>query len=210
MQVIQHSASHSVHSFSGYAAQPRHSPERPFHLKVLATPDERIAIAGLRKFAPMGVEDDLGAGLMPYEALRDDVGVVTGLYHRDKLVATMRFVPSGYRLTAAERLDSSVAKLRKWQGPAVGRLGVSSSHQMSARPSCCIVVWRCPCVLSRVATKLRASMRLPPFRWPACGAGSVCIRSPHSPARVARRFSWWLVPFRMSLPLWRCPRPRFR
>src|SRR5262249_54705087 len=49
----------------------------PLHLRVLRTGRQREELATLRKHAPMGVEDDLGAGLMPYESLRDDMGFVT-------------------------------------------------------------------------------------------------------------------------------------
>jgi len=80
----------------------------PLHLRVLRTGRQREELATLRKHAPMGVEDDLGAGLMPYESLRDDMGFVTAMYRGSKLVATMRFVPSGLRLTAAERLPNGI------------------------------------------------------------------------------------------------------
>jgi predicted GNAT family N-acyltransferase len=120
----------------------------------------------------MGVEDDLGAGLMPYEALRDDVGVVTGLYHRDKLVATMRFVPSGYRLTAAERLGSSVAKL-----PEVARAGSWEVGRLIVAPD-----ERSPELLHRcLALSLRALARRNEI------AGFYAIAT-FSMARLWRRF----------------------
>jgi predicted GNAT family N-acyltransferase len=102
-----------------------------YTLRVLQTPQERAAIAGLRRHAPMGVEDDLGAGLMPFETIRDEVGVVTALYRDAMAVATMRFVPSGHELTAAERLEA-VAKLPAIAGPhnwEVGRLIVDPDER---------------------------------------------------------------------------------
>ncbi|HEX2545451.1 MAG TPA: hypothetical protein VHL79_11260 [Ramlibacter sp.] len=82
--------------------------QAPLHLRILRTAREREQLAGLRKYAPMGVEDDLGAGLMPYEAMRDEVGVVTAMYRGSELVGTLRFVPSGLDLTAAERLAGGI------------------------------------------------------------------------------------------------------
>lgn len=107
--------------------------DAPLHLRVLRTARQREELATLRKHAPMGVEDDLGAGLMPYETLRDDMGFVTAMYRGSKLVATMRFVPSGLRLTAAERLPDGIGEAGNrilgagnWE---VGRLIVSPDER---------------------------------------------------------------------------------
>jgi hypothetical protein len=103
------------------------------HLRVLRTAREREQLAALRKHAPMGVEDDLGAGLMPFEAKRDEVGLVTAMYRGSKLVGTLRFVPSGLGLTAAERLagDTGEAGARilgpgSWE---IGRLIVDPEER---------------------------------------------------------------------------------
>lgn len=107
-------------------------PEAQLRIKVLATHEQRQAIADLRKHAPMGVEDDLGAGLMPFEAKRDEVGVVTAVYRGSKLLATLRFVPSGLRLTAAERVSvgapgaQSILGQGNWE---VGRLIVAPEER---------------------------------------------------------------------------------
>jgi len=106
--------------------------ELPLHVKVLANPEQRHVLAELRKLAPMGVEDDLGAGLMPFESLRDQVGMVMAIYRGPKLVATLRFVPSGRRLTAAERVrdlvagDCEILGEGNWE---VGRLIVSPEER---------------------------------------------------------------------------------
>lgn len=84
-------------------------PAAPLHLRVLRTAAERQAIAGLRRHAAFGVEQDLGLGLKPLEQTRDEVGLVTAVYRRSQLLATLRFVPTGHRLTGAERLLDSVS-----------------------------------------------------------------------------------------------------
>jgi predicted GNAT family N-acyltransferase len=104
---------------------------------VLATHEQRQAIADLRKHAPMGVEDDLGAGLMPFEAKRDEVGVVNAFYRGSKLLATLRLVPSGQqlsgqRLTAAECVPGGIAEGAGILGPGnweVGRLIVAPEER---------------------------------------------------------------------------------
>lgn len=65
---------------------------------------ERSAISGLRKLAAFGVERDLELELAPLEKARDEIGIVTAVYKNQRLIATTRFVPTGYGLTAAERL----------------------------------------------------------------------------------------------------------
>ena len=76
--------------------------------KVLRTPQERTAIAGLRRHAAFGVEQDLGLGLTPFEQTRDDLGLVTAVYRDGRPLATLRFVPTGHGLTGAERLLASI------------------------------------------------------------------------------------------------------
>jgi predicted GNAT family N-acyltransferase len=117
--------------------------EHAYTLRVLSSFDDRAELASLRRYAPMGVEDDLGAGLMPFETLRDEVGVVTTLYRDDKLVATMRFVPSGHKLTAAERLGSAVSALPAVQGDhnwEVGRLIVDPEERSPAQLQRCLAL----------------------------------------------------------------------
>lgn len=106
--------------------------ELPLHVKLLKTPEQRQALAELRKLAPMGVEDDLGAGLMPFESLRDQVGMVIALYRGAKLTATLRFVPSGQRLTAAERVRDGIGGHTEILGGGnweVGRLIVAPDER---------------------------------------------------------------------------------
>lgn len=79
--------------------------ERPqLSMRVLHTSEQRLSIAELRRLSPVGVEDDLGLGLSPFENVRDQIGTVLA-YERDRrLVATLRFVPSGHGMTGLERL----------------------------------------------------------------------------------------------------------
>jgi hypothetical protein len=94
-------------------------------LRVLRTAKERQAIASLRRHAAFGVEQDLGLGLVPFEQTRDEIGLVTAVYRDPQLLATLRFVPTGQRLTGAERLldtvdfDASILGKGSWE---VGRV----------------------------------------------------------------------------------------
>lgn len=99
------------------------------HLRVLRTARQREQLGVLRQHAPMGVEDDLGAGLMPFEALRDEVGVVTAIYRGAELLATIRFVPCGHRLTAAERIAGDHAHVLGAGNWEVGRLIVAPGER---------------------------------------------------------------------------------
>lgn len=101
------------------------APPAPLHLQVLRTAAEREVIAGLRRHAAFGVEQDLGLDLKSLEQTRDEVGLVTAVYRQSQLLATLRFVPTGHRLTGAERLldkvsfDASILGEGSWE---VGRM----------------------------------------------------------------------------------------
>jgi len=94
-------------------------------MRVLKTARERKAIASLRRHAAFGVEQDLGLGLAPFEQTRDEIGLVTAVSREKRLLATLRFVPTGQRLTGAERLldtldfDASILGKGSWE---VGRV----------------------------------------------------------------------------------------
>lgn len=100
-------------------------PAAPLRLRVLRTATDRQAIASLRRHAAFGVEQDLGLGLKALEQTRDEVGLVTAVYRQSHLLATLRFVPTGHRLTGAERLldtvsfDASILGEGSWE---VGRM----------------------------------------------------------------------------------------
>jgi hypothetical protein len=76
----------------------------PLQWRVLRTPREQSSIKELRKLAAFGVEQDLRLGLAPMEEERDRVGLVTAVCSGSRVLATLRFVPTGYGLTGAERL----------------------------------------------------------------------------------------------------------
>jgi hypothetical protein len=105
---------------------PDHSaPSAGLRLRVLRTAGERQLIAGLRRHAAFGVEQDLGLGLKPFEQTRDELGLVTAVYREQRALATLRFVPTGHGLTGAERLlekfsfDASILGEGSWE---VGRV----------------------------------------------------------------------------------------
>lgn len=118
--------------------------EQRMHVRVLRTAREREQLAGLRKHAPMGVEDDLGAGLMPFEGKRDEVGLVTAMYRGTKLVATLRFVPAGLGLTAAERLAGGIGEAAtRILGPGsweIGRLIVAPEERSPEQLERCLTL----------------------------------------------------------------------
>ena len=111
--------------------------------RVLDTPEERVAIAELRRYAPSGVEDDLGLQLSPLETVRDEVAVVTAIHRNEEVVGTLRFVPSGHNLTGGERLmrlnnvDLPLREPGSWE---VGRLIVSPSERNPQMLSTCLAM----------------------------------------------------------------------
>jgi hypothetical protein len=84
-------------------------PAAGLRLRVLRTAEERLLIAGLRRHAAFGVEQDLGLGLKPFEQTRDEMGLVTAVYRENRPLATLRFVPTGRGLTGAERLQQKIS-----------------------------------------------------------------------------------------------------
>jgi hypothetical protein len=97
----------------------------PLHLRVLKNARERLSIAGLRRLAAFGVEQDLGLDLVGAEQKRDEIGLVTAVWRAGRPIATLRLVPTGQRLTGAERLlektdfDDSILGPGSWE---VGRV----------------------------------------------------------------------------------------
>src|SRR6476661_697333 len=75
----------------------------PLRFRALRTARERQAIASLRRHAAFGVEQDLGLDLEALEQTRDEVGLVTAVSRGPQTLATLRVVPTGHRLTGAER-----------------------------------------------------------------------------------------------------------
>jgi hypothetical protein len=95
------------------------------HLRVLRTARDRQAIAGLRRHAAFGVENDLGLQLESFEQKRDEIGLLTATYRGPRLLATLRLVPTAHGLTGAERLlrkvdfDDSILGDGSWE---IGRV----------------------------------------------------------------------------------------
>lgn len=85
------------------------TPQQPLSMRLLRGPQERQSIAHLRQLSPSGVEDDLGLGLAPFEADRDQMGMVLAYQREQRVVATLRFVPSGRGITGLERLPAEAA-----------------------------------------------------------------------------------------------------
>lgn len=83
--------------------------ETLLNVRVLRTEQDRLAIAELRMLAAFGVERDLELELAPLEKARDEIGMVTSISRGQRLIATTRCVPTGYGMTAAERLQKRFA-----------------------------------------------------------------------------------------------------
>lgn len=83
--------------------------QQPLSMHLLRGPQDRQSIAHLRRLSPSGVEDDLGLGLAPFEAVRDQIGMVLAYQRDHRVVATLRFVPSGRGMTGLERLPGKTA-----------------------------------------------------------------------------------------------------
>ena len=106
--------------------------EPPLAIRVLPTPEARMAIVGLRKLSASAVEDDLGFGLGPFETVRDQIGMVAAIEREGRAIATIRFVPSGHGMTGLERLQpeaalpAGIVTAHSWE---VGRLIVAPEHR---------------------------------------------------------------------------------
>ncbi|QIM53969.1 hypothetical protein [Hydrogenophaga crocea] len=76
--------------------------------RTLRTPEQRTSIAELRKLSASAVEEDLRLGLGHVDIVRDQIGMVFAYEREGRVVATLRFVPSGHGLTGLERLAGRV------------------------------------------------------------------------------------------------------
>jgi hypothetical protein len=115
----------------------------PLSLRFLTTPAERLVIADLRKYSASAVEDDLGLELGPAESQRDEAGMVAAISNGLRVIATIRFVPSGRGLTGAERLKDGVGPDTRFLGPGgweVGRLIVAPEDRDPALLSRCLAL----------------------------------------------------------------------
>jgi predicted GNAT family N-acyltransferase len=111
--------------------------------RVLETPEERMAIADLRRYAPSGVEDDLGLQMSHLESVRDEMAVVTAIERNQQAIGTLRFVPSGHNLTGGERLmriHNVTLPLHEPGSWEVGRLIVSRDERNPQMLSNCLAM----------------------------------------------------------------------
>ena len=109
----------------------------------MRTPAERLVVADLRKYSASAVEDDLGLELGPAESQRDEAGMVAAISNGLRIIATIRFVPSGQGLTGAERLKDGVGPDSRFLGPGgweVGRLIVAPEDRDPELLSRCLAL----------------------------------------------------------------------
>ncbi len=158
-------------------------------IQVLKTEQQRMGIASLRQLAAFGVESDLGLELASFEKVRDEIGIVTAIYRDEKLIATIRFVPTGYGITAAERLrthrsvGASTFGSHSWE---VGRIIMAPEDRDPALLPRCLRLGLTE-LLKQVRPKyLHASVTLPMARlWRRFGMQTAATVSGVSGARYA-------------------------
>jgi hypothetical protein len=89
------------------------------------------------------VEDDLGLELTAAEGRRDEAGMVAAISSGPRIIATIRFVPSGQGLTGAERLKGGLGPDTRFLGPGgweVGRLIVAPEDREPKLLSRCLAL----------------------------------------------------------------------
>lgn len=102
-----------------------------------------MAIAELRRYAPTGVEDDLGLQLSPLERERDEIAVVTAIFRDHQPIGTVRCVPSGHGLTGGERLLQLTGAALPLYEPGsweVGRLIVAPGERNPQMLTTCLTM----------------------------------------------------------------------
>lgn len=101
-------------------------------VRVLRTPEERQAIAHLRKYADFRSEYELDPGMAALEAVKDSLGLVMGIAAAGQTIATIRFIPTGHGVTLTERFWRDLVKTPEILGPTsweVGRLVMAPEHR---------------------------------------------------------------------------------
>ncbi len=99
--------------------------EANLSIRILKTQFEKQMISHLRQYAPIGAEQDLAPGVVELESEKDKVGIVMAISLDDRLIATIRVVPTGYGLTLTEKVWGNVTSNREMFGAGsfeVGRL----------------------------------------------------------------------------------------
>lgn len=196
MQSLVQATSRATHAGAGILASAAaalsygvSTPASELTLRVLRTPDQRRAIAGLRKLAAFGVEQDLGLGLTALEQVRDEVGLVIAVYREARVVATLRFVPTGHQLTGAERLARSVEFDTRFLGTGsweVGRVIMAPEDRHPELLLQCLTLTLKELMRTQDVRHFHATTTLPMARlWRRVGMRSVLTTEGASGARYA-------------------------
>jgi predicted GNAT family N-acyltransferase len=141
--------------------------ESRLSVRVLGTDEDRRAIAELRMLAAFGVESDLELELAPLEKARDEIGMVTAISRGQKVIATTRCVPTGYGMTAAERLQrifgigTQTFGRHSWE---VGRIIMKPEERNPALLSLCLRLALTELLKQESPLHLHASTTLPMAR----------------------------------------------
>ena len=124
-----------------FALPPSHrgiSPE--LTIDVLHTPEQRQAIAHLRKYADFRSEYEVDPGMASVDTVKDAIGLVMAFYRNGEAIATMRFIPTGHGVTLTERwwggyvTERALLGHQSWE---VGRLVMAPEHRQDGLlPQC--------------------------------------------------------------------------
>jgi predicted GNAT family N-acyltransferase len=97
--------------------------QQKLSIRVLKTPEERLLIAHLRQYTDFESERDLDPGLEAIDNLKDSLGIVMAIYLNQRIITTIRFVPTGHGVTLTERLWQDAASEREIFGHNTWEIG---------------------------------------------------------------------------------------
>jgi|GEM_PF-956602 len=92
-------------------------------IKVLKTQEERLLISHLRQYTDFKSEQDLDPTLESIDTLKDNLGIVMAISLNDRIITTIRFVPTGHGVTLTERLWQGVTAEQERFGPNTWEIG---------------------------------------------------------------------------------------
>ena len=128
--------SHTLPAFNTFTLPPSQAPEPAgsgeLTVTVLRTPEERQAIAHLRKYADFRSEYEVDPGMAAVDSVKDALGLVMAFHRDGETIATMRFIPTGHGITLTERwwggyvTDRELLGHQSWE---VGRLVMAPEHR---------------------------------------------------------------------------------
>lgn len=102
---------------------PKDITQQRLSIKVLKTQEERLLISHLRQYTDFKSEQDLDPTLEAIDNLKDSLGIVMAISLNDRIITTIRFVPTGHGVTLTERLWQGVTAEQERFGPNTWEIG---------------------------------------------------------------------------------------